>query len=96
LCGLTRLAFSGKGCNARLPGGLPLHKEVSMDIVTKYLSTLVNRMQDGKEAKKELIRLTRKSPEEVLHFFEKLPSSEQRYLHWLPAIAKQNSEQEAF
>ena len=27
-----------------------------MDVVTKYLSTLVGRMQDGKEAKKELIK----------------------------------------
>lgn len=65
-----------------------------MDVITKYLSTLVGRMQDGKEAKKELIRLTRKSPEEVLHFLAKLPSSEQRYLRWLPAIAQERSHKE--
>ncbi len=62
-----------------------------MDVVTKYLSTLVGRMQDGKEAKKELIRLTRKSPDEVLHFLGRLPRSEQRYLKWLPAIAEESS-----
>ena len=44
-----------------------------MDVVTKYLSTLVGRMQDGKEAKGKLIRLTRKSPDEVLHFLGRLP-----------------------
>ncbi len=62
-----------------------------MDVVTKYLSTLVGRMQDGKEAKKELIRLTRKSPEEVLRFLGRLPRSEQQYLKWLPAIAEESS-----
>ena len=65
-----------------------------MDVVTKYLSTLVGRMQDGKEAKKELIRLTRKSPEEVLHFLGRLSRSEQRYLKWLPAIAQESSKRE--
>jgi hypothetical protein len=64
-----------------------------MDVVTKYLSTLIGRMQNGKEAKKELIKLTRKSPEEVLHFLKKLPQSEQRYLKWLPTIAEQTSKQ---
>ena len=64
-----------------------------MDVVTKYLSTLVGRMQDGKEAKKELIRLTRKSPDEVLRFLGRLPQSEQRYLKWLPAIAEESSKQ---
>jgi hypothetical protein len=62
-----------------------------MDVVTKYLSALIGRMQDGKEAKRELIRLARKSPEEVLHFLGKLPPSEQRYLKWLPAIAESSS-----
>jgi hypothetical protein len=62
-----------------------------MDVVTKYLSTLVGRMQDGKEAKRELIKLARKSPEEVLHFLGGLPPSEQRYLKWLPAIAEESS-----
>jgi hypothetical protein len=65
-----------------------------MDIVTKYLSTLVGRMQDGKEARKEIIRLTRKSPDEVLRFLGRLPRSEQRYLKWLPAIAEERSKQE--
>ena len=65
-----------------------------MDVVTKYLSTLVGRMQDGKEAKRELIKLTRKSPDEVLHFLDRLPPSEQRYLKWLPAIAEESSKQE--
>ena len=64
-----------------------------MDVVTKYLSTLVGKMQDGKEAKKEIIRLTRKSPEEVLRFLGRLPKSEQRYLKWLPAIAEESSKQ---
>jgi len=64
-----------------------------MDVVTKYLSTLIDRMQDGKEAKKELVRLTRKSPEEVLRFLERLPLSEQQYLKWLPAIAEASSKQ---
>lgn len=59
-----------------------------MDIVTTYLSALIGRMQDGKEAKRELIRLARKSPEEVLRFLGRLPLSEQRYLKWLPAIAE--------
>jgi hypothetical protein len=62
-----------------------------MDIVNKYLSALVGRMQDGKEAKRELITLARKSPEEVLHFLGRLPSSEQRYLKWLPVIAEESS-----
>ena len=62
-----------------------------MDVATKYLSTLVGRMLDGKEAKKELIRLTRKSPEDVLRFMGRLPRSEQRYLKWLPAIAEESS-----
>jgi hypothetical protein len=62
-----------------------------MDVITKYLSALVVRMQDGKEAKRELITLARKSPEEVLHFLQRLPPSEQRYLKWLPAIAEENS-----
>ena len=62
-----------------------------MDVVTKYLSTLVGRMQDGKEAKKALIRLTRKSPDEVLLFLGRLPRSEQQYLKWLPAIAEEGS-----
>ena len=62
-----------------------------MDVVTKYLSTLVGRMQDGKEAKKEIIRLTRKSPDEVLRFLGRLPRSEQRYLKWPPAIAEESS-----
>jgi hypothetical protein len=48
-------------------------------------------MQDGKEAKKEIIRLTRKSPDEVLRFLGRLPRSEQRYLKWLPAIAEESS-----
>jgi hypothetical protein len=65
-----------------------------MDVVTKYLSTLVGRMQDGKEAKKELIRLTRKSPDEVLRFLDRLPRSDQQYLKWLPAIAEESSKQE--
>jgi hypothetical protein len=64
-----------------------------MDVVTKYLSTLVDRMQDGKEAKRELIKLARKSPEEVLRFLGKLPRSEQQYLKWLPAIADESSKQ---
>ncbi len=62
-----------------------------MDVATKYLCALIGRMQDGKEAKRELIRLTRRSPEEVLHFLKKLPRSEQRYLKWLPAIAEESS-----
>lgn len=62
-----------------------------MDIVTKYLSALVGRMQDGKEAKRELIRLTRRSPEEVLHSLGRLPLSDQRYLKWLPAIVQGRS-----
>jgi hypothetical protein len=62
-----------------------------MDVITKYLSALVGRMQDGKDAKKELIRLTRKSPDEVLRFLGKLPRSEQHYLKWLPAIAEESS-----
>lgn len=62
-----------------------------MDVVTKYLSALVGKMQDGKEAKRELIRLTRKSPEEVLRFLGRLPRSEQRYLKWLPTIAEEGS-----
>lgn len=62
-----------------------------MDVVTKYLSALVSRMQDGKEAKRELIRLTRKSPEEVLHFLSRLPPSEQRYLKWLPTLTDKSS-----
>lgn len=62
-----------------------------MDVATKYLSALIGRMQDGKEAKREIIRLARKSPEEVLHFLGKLPLSEQRYLKWLPAIAERSS-----
>jgi len=62
-----------------------------MDVITKYLSALVVRMQDGKEAKRELITLARKSPEEVLHFLGRLPPSEQRYLKWLPAIAEERS-----
>jgi hypothetical protein len=62
-----------------------------VDIVTKYLSALVGRMQDGKEAKRELIRLTRKSPEEVLHSLGKLPPSDQRYLKWLAAIVQKSS-----
>ena len=64
-----------------------------MDVVTKYLSTLVGRMRDGKEAKKEIIRLTRKSPDEVLRFLGTLPRSEQRYLKWLPAIAQESPKQ---
>ena len=64
-----------------------------MDVVTKYLSALVGRMQDGKEAKRELIKLARTSPEEVLHFLGKLPQSEQRYLKWLPAIAEQSRQE---
>ena len=64
-----------------------------MDVVTKYLSTLVGRMQDGKEAKRELIKLARKSPDEVLRFLGRLPRSEQRYLKWLPAIAQESSKQ---
>ncbi len=67
-----------------------------MDVVTKYLSTLVGKMQDGKEAKKELIRLAQKSPEEVLRILGRLPRSEQRYLKWLPAIAEQSSKQGVF
>ena len=62
-----------------------------MDVITKYLSALVGRMQDGKEAKRELIKLARKSPEEVLHFLGRLPPSEQRYPKWLPAIAEEGS-----
>ena len=62
-----------------------------MDVVTKYLSALIGRMQDGKDAKRELIRLARKSPEEVLHSLGRLPQSEQRYLKWLPAIAERGS-----
>lgn len=62
-----------------------------MDVVTKYLSALVGRMQDGKEAKRELIRLARKSPQEVLHFLSRLPPSEQRYLKWLPTLTEKSS-----
>jgi hypothetical protein len=61
-----------------------------MDVVTKYLSTLIGRMQDGKEAKRELIRLTRRSPEEVLHFLGLLPPSKQQYLKWLPDRAERS------
>jgi hypothetical protein len=39
-----------------------------MDVVTKYLSTLVGRMQDGKEAKRELIKLARKSPDPLCQY----------------------------
>jgi hypothetical protein len=62
-----------------------------MDVVNKYLSTLVGRMQDGKEAKRELIKLARKSPDEVLLFLGRLSRSEQQYLKWLPAIAEESS-----
>ena len=62
-----------------------------MDVVTKYLSALIGRMRDGKEAKRELITLAQKSPDEVLHFLDRLPASEQRYLKWLPAIAEESS-----
>ena len=62
-----------------------------MDIVTKYISALIGRMQDGKDAKRELIRLARKSPEEVLHSLGRLPSSAQGYLKWLPPIAEKSS-----
>jgi hypothetical protein len=50
-------------------------------------------MQDGKEAKRELIKLARKSPDEVLRFLGRLPRSEQQYLKWLPAIAEESSKQ---
>ncbi len=63
-----------------------------IDVATKYLSMLVDRMHDGKEAKRELVRLARTSPEEVLHFLGKLPQSDQRYLRWLPSIAKESRE----
>lgn len=65
-----------------------------MDVATKYLAALVARMQDGKEAKRELIRLARKSPEEVLQLLGRLPLSEQRYLKWLPAIAAESAKKQ--
>ena len=62
------------------------------DVATKYLSTLIDRMHDGKEAKREIIRLARTSPEEVLNVLRRLPESDQRYLKWLPPIAKESQE----
>ena len=66
-----------------------------MDVITKYLSALVGRMHDGKEAKRELIKLARKSPGEVTHFLERLPASEQRYIgitdDWTKRLTKHNS-----
>ncbi len=62
------------------------------DAATKYLSTLIGRMHDGKEAKRELIRLARTSPEELLTSLLKLPESDQRYLKWLPPIAEASRE----
>ncbi len=63
-----------------------------IDVATKYLSMLVDRMHDGKQAKRELIRLARISPDEVLSFLQRLPESDQRYLKWLPSIAKESRE----
>ena len=63
-----------------------------IDVAAKYLSTLVDRMHDGKEAKRELIRLARTSPEELLSSLLKLPESDQRYLKWLPPIAEESRE----
>lgn len=63
-----------------------------IDVATKYLSTLIDRMHDGKEAKRELIRLARTSPEEVMRFLRRLPESDQRYLKWLPPIAEESRE----
>jgi len=62
------------------------------DVATKYLSTLIDRMHNGKEAKRELIRLARTSPDEVLNVLRQLPESDQRYLKWLPPIAKESRE----
>ena len=62
------------------------------DVATKYLSTLIDRMHDGKEAKGELIRLARISPDELLIFLKKLPESDQHYLKWLPPIAEASRE----
>ncbi len=62
------------------------------DVATKYVSTLIDRMHDGKEAKRELVRLARTSPEELLSFLLKLPESDQRYLKWLPPIAEASRE----
>jgi hypothetical protein len=62
------------------------------DVATKYLSTLIDRMHDGKEAKRELIRLARTSPEEVLNVLRRLPESDQRYLKWLSPIAEASRE----
>ncbi len=58
------------------------------DVATKYVSTLIDRMHDGKEAKRELIRLARTSPEELLSFLKRLPECDQRYLRWLSPIAE--------
>ena len=62
------------------------------DVATKYLSTLINKMHNGKEAKRELIRLARTSPDEVLSVLRRLPESDQRYLKWLPPIAEESRE----
>ena len=62
------------------------------DVAIKYLSTLIDRMHDGKEAKRELIRLARTSPEELLSSLKRLPESDQRYLKWLPPIAEESRE----
>jgi len=62
------------------------------DVATKYLSILIDRVHDGKEAKRELIRLARTSPNEVLNVLRRLPESDQRYLKWLPPIAEESRE----
>ncbi len=59
-------------------------------LLTNYIRDIV----DGQEAKRELIRIAKKNPTQVLASFKQLPATDQRSFHWIRQVAAASLERQ--
>ena len=66
-----------------------------MDLQGLLLTNYIREIVNGLEAKRELIRIAKKNPAQVLTSFKQLPAADQRSFHWVRQIAASSLERQA-
>jgi hypothetical protein len=59
-------------------------------LLTNYIRDIV----DGQEAKRELIRIAKRNPEQVLASFKQLRTRDQKDFHWIRQVAAASLEKQ--
>ena len=52
-------------------------------LLTSYIRDIV----DGQDARRELVRIAKKNPAQVLASFKELPKGDQKNFHWIRQVA---------